>query len=217
MKNRRGSLFAGSLLLAGALALAPSGVSAQTALTFSGNSANIPDGSLSGPGASVTSTITIAEPGPLDITKITVEPGINHSWIGDLEVKLSFNGTDVMLMDRVGQDFMWNGDAPYETYGSGHMNVRGGFESGGAGTDLETKAAPTGNGVTVATGPHAPSMGNLDSFVGMDANGTWTLTVTDHALYDVGQINFFKITIECDCPPDIELANPSPMPGVVVP
>jgi subtilisin family serine protease/subtilisin-like proprotein convertase family protein len=110
-----------------------------------------------------TSTINVGQ--DLTIGKLAVNVNINHTWVGDLVVKLRGpDGTTVTLFNRRG--------------GSGH-NIHTTFD--------DAAATPVGTTVAPFTGSVRPEQA-LSTFVGKDARGPWQLIVQDRAAGDEGTL-----------------------------
>lgn len=130
----------------------------------------IPDNSPAG----VTSTITVAE--NLTLTDMQVPVQVNHTWVGDVTISLtSPGGTTVTLLDRPG--------VPGSTFGCSDDNMNVVF-SDAASVVPETSCAGTNPWLS---GPVLP-VNPLSAFAGESTVGTWTLTVSDGAGGDTGQI-----------------------------
>jgi subtilisin-like proprotein convertase family protein len=144
--------------------------SVGTSLDPTGLPAAIPDNNPTG----ATSTLNVATSATLTDVNVRVE--ITHTWVGDLFIKLrSPLGTEVTLLDRPG--------FPASTFGCGNDNMNVTFDDA-SGVILESLCAganPWYSGV-------AHPVGSLSAFNGESTQGTWTLTVTDNAAEDVGQI-----------------------------
>jgi hypothetical protein len=103
--------------------------------------------------------------------------GLEHSWVGDLVITLtSPQGTTVTLMNQAG----------------GALNSGNNF----CNTVLDDSAAaliqaitPAGAPFTGAFQPASP----LAAFNGQNGNGTWTLTVSDVASFDGGNVRAFSL------------------------
>lgn len=113
--------------------------------------------------------------------------GFAHTWYGDLAVVLSHNGISVDLMDRnyrastldQGNDGSLNGDYMF-----------GEPASSTVGSLPATGPAPSGTYARwhnpLAGSSTAPN--SFDDFIGEALDGTWTLTFTDFAAADVGEV-----------------------------
>jgi subtilisin-like proprotein convertase family protein len=171
-------------------------VGQTAAFTYNGLPAAIPDNS---PGTGGSSTANVSGlPGP--ITDVSVRVNATHTWVGDLIITLtSPGGTTVTLLDRPG--FAGTG------FGCSNNNVAVTFADGqadpeGVCTGVSADAWPVAN-----ASPVTP----LSALDGQDGNGTWTLTVTDSATGDTGNIVDWELFIEpaaagiCNvCPSDPE-------------
>jgi subtilisin-like proprotein convertase family protein len=110
-----------------------------------------------------------------DVGATTV--GFDHSWVGDLVITLtSPQGTTVTLMNQPG----------------GPLNSGNNF----CNTVLDDNAtaliqgiSPAGNPWTGSFKPASP----LAAFSGQNGNGTWTLTVSDVASFDGGNVRAFSL------------------------
>jgi hypothetical protein len=103
--------------------------------------------------------------------------GLEHSWVGDLVITLtSPQGTTVTLMNQAG----------------GALNSGNNF----CNTLLDDGAAALIQGITPAgapfTGAFKPAS-PLAAFNGQNGNGTWTLTVSDVASFDGGNVRAFSL------------------------
>ncbi|MBV8761597.1 MAG: proprotein convertase P-domain-containing protein [Deltaproteobacteria bacterium] len=163
----------------------------------------IPDNAYAGTLATMACTNIVVSPVngcSQAITSVSVVLGMDHTWIGDLVIKLvSPAGTTVTLMSRPGFA---------ETADDG---------TGGPGTNADlVKAAPITflqaattsaenmgtSGLVVCQGDgvcqYAPNngaapAGNLTSFNGQAAAGTWRLCVGDAEVADTGSIDQVKL------------------------
>ncbi len=134
--------------------------------------------SASGAGNQVNATAPVSGiPANFIVTDVNATMDISHTWNGDLDIFLvAPNGTRVELStDNGGQ-------------GDNYSNVTFDNES--------TNGTPP-TGATTLTGTYNPE-GDLSTLYGMtatDANGTWTLEVTDDANQDGGTVNSFSVEI----------------------
>ena len=98
--------------------------------------------------------------------------GINHSWVGDLVIKLkSPAGTEVTLLNREG--------------GAGHNFCD---------TVLDDEAPSPLSGPAPFSGSFKPSQ-PLSAFDGENAQGMWTLSVSDNEAQDTGALNACSLRI----------------------
>ena len=124
--------------------------------------------------AGVTSTITVGQ--AINLTDLEVAVAINHTWVGDVRVTLtSPGGTIVTLLDRPG--------VPASSFGCSNDNMDVVF-SDAASVVPETSCPGT---TPWLSGPVLP-VSPLSAFDGETTLGTWTLTVSDNAGGDTGQI-----------------------------
>lgn len=125
-------------------------------------------------GGVTTSTITVTDNGLID-TFDYVYLDIDHTWVGDLVIRLDGpGGAGVVLLDRPG--------VPASTFGNSD-NLAGiyRFEMGG----LAFPEVLGGVGGIVAPDIYAP-VDSFDRFSNTQKEGIWTLTITDFASGDVG-------------------------------
>jgi len=137
---------------------------------------------------------------PQTITSLSVVLGMNHTWVGDLVIKLvSPAGTTVTLMSRPG----FAETADDGTGGPGTnadlVNASPVTFVQGAGTSAENMGS---SGAVVCQGDgicqYAPNngaapAGNLTTFAGQMSAGTWKLCVGDAEVGDVGSIDQVKL------------------------
>lgn len=151
--------------------------SAATAQICSSGNTAIPDGSGSAtPGTPATTSITFGSEWTNNITDLTFDLRINHTWVGDLIVTLqSPAGTVVTIMDRPG--------VPASTFGCGRNNIDATFDDA-SGTAVETQCSNPNPAIQGTLNPQ----GSLSDFDGETPEGTWTVSVTDNAGFDTGTI-----------------------------
>ncbi|MBK8465224.1 MAG: proprotein convertase P-domain-containing protein [Chloracidobacterium sp.] len=117
-------------------------------------------------------------------------PGINHSWVGDLIVKVtSPGGTTVTILDRPG--------SPATTNGCNSNNLAqllldddGGFPA------VESQCAA--DATAFPTGTFSPNNA-LSAFDGQNPNGNWTINISDNAAVDTGSARAFSLVIDSAC------------------
>jgi subtilisin-like proprotein convertase family protein len=128
----------------------------------------IPDGNPNG----VTSSLTVS--GEVNrLSSVTVTLNISGGYNGDLYAYLSYNGTAVTLLNRVGTG---TGGTIQNLFGfstAGLTDVT--LSDGGAGGNIHGVSAPN-SGIN-----YTPDGGSLSAFGGMDPNGTWTLFFADRS------------------------------------
>ena len=140
----------------------------------------IPDGNPNG----IFTTIAVSGAGSF-LTDVNVTLNISGGYNGDLYGYLSYNGTLVTLLNRVGTGV---GD----TFGysaSGFSNVTLDDASGNG--NIHNVANPLANTA------YTPDIGgnNLASFNGGNPNGTWTLFFADLSGGDVSTLNGWSLDI----------------------
>ncbi len=123
----------------------------------------VPDNQIAG----VDSTIEVTDDFVID--DLSVQVLATHNWVGDLVITLtSPEGTRITLLDRPGH--------PQTSDGCGNANVDLTFVDGAPNPENICEPIHVPWPVTVAA-PVQP----LSTFVGENAQGTWTLNVSDHA------------------------------------
>ena len=135
----------------------------------------IPDDDATG----ISSTFTVPASGIID--DIDIEVDITHTYVGDLIITVEHNGTTVILADQPG--------VPASTYGCNENNVDVIFD------DEATSAVEGVCNSNPAIGGSVIPEEALSAFDGMDQSGTWTITVSDNAGQDTGDLNEWCLTI----------------------
>ncbi len=160
-----------------AVLISASAASLSETVCGTGANVSIPDGSGSATaGTAATVTITVPAQFTNDITDLTFDLEIDHTWTGDLIATLtSPSGTVVTLMDRPG--------VPASTFGCGNDDVDATF-SDASGTAVETECASPAPAIAGTLNPTS----SLSDFDLEEPAGNWTLTVTDNAGFDTGSI-----------------------------
>lgn len=161
------------------------GAGAAQLTSYSGAAVPIPDDDAAG----VDIPLTVAGVGLLNSLSFQIDGttctanigattvGVDHTWVGDLRMRLrSPSGTVVDVMNRPG----------------GTLNSGNNFCQ----TILRDGAANSIQTVAVAgapyTGVFAPA-NPQSTFAGENANGIWTLNVSDGALFDTGTVRAFSL------------------------
>jgi uncharacterized repeat protein (TIGR01451 family) len=146
------------------------------AITYTGLPLAIPDATPSG----ASSTATVANvPGPL--TSVQVRVATTHTWVGDLIYTLtSPMGTVVTLLDRPG--------VPASGAGCNNDNVNVTFADG-----QPNPESICGTGIWPVT--NAAPVTPLSALNGQNANGTWTLTISDNAGQDLGTLTEWELIL----------------------
>ena len=117
-----------------------------------------------------TTTDTISVQDQFDIGDVNVSVDIAHTWVGDLVISLSHLGIAVILFSR----------------GCGSQdNIDAIFDDGGSDlcSDLTSSSSLT------------PAQA-LSAFDGVDSAGDWTISVTDYANQDTGNLNIWELHID---------------------
>ena len=111
--------------------------------------------------------------------------GISHTWVGDLVVRItSPQGTSVTVIDRIG--------VPATSFGCSNNNLAAIL------LDDDTKLNPIENVCNPGSNDPFPSgtftpNNPLSAFDGENANGVWTINVSDRAAGDTGAVRRFSL------------------------
>ncbi|WP_321390769.1 proprotein convertase P-domain-containing protein [Emcibacter sp.] len=138
----------------------------------------------------IQSDINVAETGTL--SSITVEAGIDHTWIGDLRITLvAADGTEITLMDRPGlaDDTCCGTSADLA---SGNPLI---FD------DASVVAAEDAAG----GGTFAPDEA-LATLLGSSITGTWSLLVNDRQGGDQGRLDYWSLNINWE---QVQVSEPA--------
>jgi subtilisin-like proprotein convertase family protein len=155
-------------------------------------------GNVNGSGTSLNQTIYDATPSGVSssllvsgqggyLSGLTLTLNVSGGYNGDLYAYLSYNGTLVTLLNRVG---MGSGNAIQSTYGfstTGFNNVT--LSDAGTGGNIHDAQTP-GSAVS-----YTADGGNLSSFNGTDPNGTWTLFFADLSGGNTSTLNGWSLDI----------------------
>jgi len=126
--------------------------------------------------------------GSADPASTTV--GLNHSWIGDIIVKLtSPGGSTVTIFDRPG--------VPTSSVGCNNNNLFGTtLNDDGGLPSVETQGNPSAGACNTAlafpVGNFSPNNA-MSVFDGQNADGNWTINISDNAVADTGSIRAFSL------------------------
>lgn len=124
--------------------------------------------------------------------------GVTHSWVGDLQLRLtSPTGTTVLFFDRPW--FVTGG------FGCGNNNLAA-ITLDEDVTSLLVRNQCTGSTPNGTTGAAFPSGtfspdNALSAFDGQNAVGTWTLNASDLSSIDTGTVRAFSLVFSCVAPP----------------
>jgi subtilisin-like proprotein convertase family protein len=140
----------------------------------------IPDFANGVPGT-ITSTLTVPTGACSAVTDVNVNLNITHPLVSDLEVSITHNGSGRTVL--LFQDSCTSDD-----------NLIALFD--------DEAAAPV---TCPPNGVYRPEF-PLSALDGIDAAGTWTLSVKDQANLDTGTLNNWGITLACSGSPQLSLA-----------
>ena len=157
-------------------------------------------GNVNGSGTSLNQTIYDANPSGItsslvvsgagsSLSAITVTVNISGGYNGDLYGYLSYNGTLVTLLNRVGTG---SGGPIQSTFGystAGFNNVS--LSDAGTGGNIHTVQNPG----SLPSVSYTADGGSLSSFNGVDPNGTWTLFFADQAGGNTSTLNGWSLDI----------------------
>jgi subtilisin-like proprotein convertase family protein len=151
--------------------------------TTSSPNTPLPDGDPVG----VSDTITITD--SITVNDLSVRIVVNHTWVGDLCVTLSRDGSPpVTLMSRIGADEGGNLCHNGGPFGCSLDNLDVTLDDNAA-ESIEIQC--TAN----LTGVFRPDPGSLSAFAGLDSAGDWTLNISDNAAADVGTWTSWTLTL----------------------
>jgi subtilisin-like proprotein convertase family protein len=157
-------------------------------------------GNVNGSGTSLNQTIYDANPSGItsslvvsgagsSLSAITVTLNIAGGYNGDLYGYLSYNGTLVTLLNRVGTG---SGSAIQNTFGfstAGFSNVT--LDDAATGGNIHNVQNPG----SLPTVSYTADGGSLASFNGMDPNGTWTLFFADLSAGNTSTLNGWSLDV----------------------
>lgn len=109
--------------------------------------------------------------------------GLAHTWVGDLQMTLSHGATTISLINRPGFTGSGFGNSA-DFVGSNSY----GWADGGS--VFPTASTPA----IIPSGTYAP-VNAFSAFNGSNSSGAWTLTVTDNAGGDTGQMNGWTLNL----------------------
>lgn len=170
------------IMFAGVILLASSAFAGQKSYEGDGIFDWIDNG---GPGNPNRTEIFVPDHGVIASFDMVSLFGFNHTWAGDLIIKLTHKdtGTSVTLLDRPGIPESNFGDSA--DFAGDYDWVDGGFVYD---VDIYTDFVPT----DIIMGPVS---GLLSNFAGEDKYGMWSLTISDNAGGDVGSLGGWGFTV----------------------
>jgi len=116
------------------------------------------------------------------IADVNVDLGILHTWQGDLVVIIEHNATSVTIVDQPGVPALGSFGCDQDNYAGAIIDDEG---SGGP---IEDICQPD-----LSSPPNYTPNNPLSAFDGMDAAGTWTITVNDMAGFDTGSLEQWSL------------------------
>ena len=162
----------------------------------------IPDNDAAG----ASDTITMAS--SFSISDIDIGLGITHTWVGDLCVTLTHNGTTVTILQRPGLAPATETCGPGSCCGCSADNYNIVLDDEGTGGTIEDQCLSD-----LPSPPNYTPNNPLSAFDGMDSAGDWTLTVSDGASADTGTFDSWSIIFsEAGVNPCEEVCTPADCP-----
>lgn len=157
------------------------------------SSAAIPDNNSSG----VDRTITITDPRMIMDLDVTLD--VNHTWVGDLRLRLTHQETNraITLIDRPGY--------PASDYGCSNDNIRTILDDE-ISSSVANKCASSPAAISGIYIPETP----LNIFDGQPITGNWTLNISDRSVNDTGRFNRWCLVSSISPAP--EPPTPTPVP-----
>ena len=163
------------------VAISASRTSEAQVSTFFGGGGDIPDGR-----GSFQDDIIITD--DFRVTDVTVTlKGLVHTWVGDLVVRLRHLETETVI-----DLFMRPGQPHFSS--SGYSNDLNGDYSFNENNTCNFEAAAGQN--TVIPSGNYTSKGSLCAFHGINANGTWRLTINDCSPGDSGSLGSWRLDLK---------------------
>jgi len=141
------------------------------ALVYEGQGFNILD--------NTTISRSVNVPESFEVANVEVNMDVTHTWVGDLIFTISHNGTPVRLVDRPGRTTSGFGTS---------SSIDGQYTFSDSGTVEWENLTDFPSGVYLPFEPLAP-------FVGMEAQGLWTLSISDNASGDTGTLRGWSIRL----------------------
>lgn len=130
--------------------------------------------------------------------------GLNHSWVGDLVIKLtSPAGTSVTMIDRPGMPGTTSTGCNSNNFAQLLLDDDGGFQP------VENQCGAS-DAAAFPSGSFSPN-NPLSAFDGQSTAGNWTLNVSDNAQADTGSVRAFSLIFTC--PAAVPTPTPSPTPS----
>jgi subtilisin-like proprotein convertase family protein len=152
---------------------------------------SIPDGDSAG----VNSTINIADSG--SVNSVSVQIAMAHTWVGDLVIRLSHGGTNVVLLNRPG--------VPASTFGdSSDLSVSFPITFvASASQPAESMGGGCGavDIIGSAAGCSDPVFRPEESFAffaGASVTGDWILNISDNDAIATGRLASWTLTLNAD-------------------
>ncbi|MGP1309846.1 MAG: proprotein convertase P-domain-containing protein [Phycisphaerales bacterium] len=162
---------------------------ALAAGALAGNSYNGTGGAIADAVGTVptTTSFDIVVGDSFTVADASVELNISHTWVGDLSVTLSNGSNSINLFNRPG--FTGTGFGDNSNLGGAYLFADGGADFAAA------AAAAIGTDAIVAPGTYAANGSFASTFGGGGSAGTWTLSITDNAGGDIGNLSGWTLNL----------------------
>ena len=176
----------------------------------------IPDDGYDGTLASMTcATMDLSASSPWVVEDVEVTLGIDHTWAGDLTIKVEGpDGSIATLVQRPG-------DNTLPDDGTGCCGNNADLEAGSpitfsdaSGNDAELMG-DSGDDICAVDGicDYAPNHDQatpdtgMATFAGIQGNGVWNVCVGDSANLDIGTLQTVELNVSCTTPTDVALTG----------
>ncbi len=161
----------------------------QGVYLYSGPSVPIPDGTA---GCGPVAVAEIQVPDSFTITEIGLGVYIRSAYQGDQRFRLVRGGTTINLVDRPGVNAGSTFGFSEPDFGAAASfgSLMSFSDSAGVVYDTPGVAYP---GIAGTTGTYRPKAGQLDGFIGQNAQGVWRLEADDCASGLTGSIEFVRL------------------------
>jgi len=135
------------------------------------------------------------------IMDLDVTVDINHTWVGDLKLKLTHHETDqtITMVDRPGY--------PASDYGCSYDNIRTILDDE-ISSSVANKCASSPAAISGIFIPES----SLNLFDGQAVTGNWTLNISDRSPNDTGRFNQWCLIASISPAPEPPTPTPDPPP-----
>jgi subtilisin-like proprotein convertase family protein len=133
-------------------------------------------------------THVINVPDSFTLGDVNMALSVVHTWVGDLCVSLTHNGTTVNLIQRMGAAGECHLGGPF---GCGADNMSIVLDDQGTGGPIEGQCV-----ADLGSPPNYVPNNPLSAFNGMDASGDWTLAISDNGAGDLGSLVEWSLILD---------------------